>query len=225
LYQVEYAFKAVKTSASTTVGVRGADCSILVTQKKVPDKLIDPSTVTSQFAITPYIGCAMTGIIPDCKLQVMIARDIAADFEHQFGYQIPVSYLAKRMADRSQVYTQHARMRPLGAVMMLSGIDDEVGPQLYKTDPAGYFVGYKATSAGQKDQEAGIFLEKKLRTSPTLSNTDAIELAVSTLQTVLNTELKPSEIEVGIVTRDNPLFRLLTTDEIDHHLTSIAERD
>lgn len=62
-------------------------------------------------------GCAgvCDCVAADCKLQVMIARDIAADFEHQFGYQIPVSYLAKRMADRSQVYTQHARMRPLGA--------------------------------------------------------------------------------------------------------------
>ena len=34
-------------------------------------------------------------------------------------------------------------MRPLGVISILAGIDDERGPLLYKTDPAGYFVGYR----------------------------------------------------------------------------------
>jgi len=36
-------------------------------------------------------------------------------------------------------------MRPLGVVSMLIGIDEERGPQLFKVDPAGYFVGYKVS--------------------------------------------------------------------------------
>ena len=38
---------------------------------------------------------------------------------------------------------QHAYMRPLGVVPILAGIDEERGPQLFKVDPAGYYVGYK----------------------------------------------------------------------------------
>lgn len=34
-------------------------------------------------------------------------------------------------------------MRPLAVVPILAGIDEEVGPQLFKVDPAGYYVGYK----------------------------------------------------------------------------------
>ena len=34
-------------------------------------------------------------------------------------------------------------MRPLAVVPMLLGVDEELGPQLYKVDPAGYYVGYK----------------------------------------------------------------------------------
>jgi len=45
--------------------------------------------------------------------------------------------------------------------MILIGIDFELGPQIYKLDPAGYFVGFHATAAGQKQQEAMNHLEKK----------------------------------------------------------------
>ncbi len=34
-------------------------------------------------------------------------------------------------------------MRPLAVIPILLGIDEERGPQLFKIDPAGYFVGYK----------------------------------------------------------------------------------
>ncbi len=45
--------------------------------------------------------------------------------------------------------------------MIVIGIDPEFGPQIFKLDPAGYFVGFHATSAGQKQQEAMNHLEKK----------------------------------------------------------------
>lgn len=80
---------------------------------------------------------------------------------------------------------------------MLIGIDDEAGPQLYKTDPAGYFVGFKATAAGLKDQEAVNFLEKKMRSGDlNLNYEDTVQLAITTLQTVLNADLKATDIEV-----------------------------
>lgn len=56
--------------------------------------------------------------------------------------------------------------------MILIGIDDEIGPQVYKTDPAGYFVGYKATACGQKEQEALNFLEKKYKKVEEVKNMD-----------------------------------------------------
>lgn len=37
-------------------------------------------------------------------------------------------------------------MRPLGVIPILIAIDEERGPQLFKVDPAGYFVGYKVGS-------------------------------------------------------------------------------
>jgi 20S proteasome subunit alpha 1 len=61
--------------------------------------------------------------------------------------------------------------------MILIGYDDEHGPQLFKCDPAGYFVGYKATTAGTKHQEALNQLEKKLKKNPDLETDDTIEVS------------------------------------------------
>eukprot|EP00965_Chrysotila_dentata_P066930 2215710-Pleurochrysis_carterae.AAC.2 len=56
----------------------------------------------------------MTGIVPDARASVARLRAEAAQFKFDYGYDVPVGYLAKRAADLAQVYTQHANMRPLG---------------------------------------------------------------------------------------------------------------
>ncbi len=47
--------------------------------------------------------------------------------------------------------------------MIVIGVDEELGPQVYKCDPAGYYCGFKATAAGVKQTEATSFLEKKAK--------------------------------------------------------------
>ncbi|TIA92597.1 hypothetical protein E3P89_00818 [Wallemia ichthyophaga] len=194
IYQLEYAFKAISGSNQTAVGVRGDEASVVITQKRVPDKLLDASTVTHLFSLTPTIGCVMTGIVPDA---------------------------------RSQVHTQRAGMRPLGIAMMIVGHDDELDqPQLFKVDPAGYFVGFKATSAGTKQTEAINFLEKKFKVENiTLGYEQSLELAVETLSSVLSTDLKPSEIEIGVVSKHDKVFRTLGEDQVEDILQKIADKD
>lgn len=110
--------------------------------------------------------------------------------------------------------------------MTLIGVDEEFGPQLFKVDPAGHFAGYRATACGPKDKEATTFLEKKFRNEDLqLNQTDMIRLAIDALQTVLSLDLKPSDLEVGVVSKDSPKFTILTEQEIDDHLTAIAEKD
>ncbi|KAG9130523.1 hypothetical protein Leryth_025244 [Lithospermum erythrorhizon] len=138
---------------------------------------------------------------------------------------MPVDVLARWVADKSQVYTQHAYMRPLGVVAMILAMDEEKGPQLFKCDPAGHFFGHKATSAGVKEQEAINFLEKKMKNDPAFSYDETVQTTISALQSVLQEDFKANEIEVGVVSKENPVFRILTTEEIEEHLTAISERD
>jgi 20S proteasome subunit alpha 1 len=116
-------------------------------------------------------------------------------------------------------------MRPLGVATTLISLDSEFGPQLYKCDPAGYYVGYKATASGPKTQEALNFLEKKLKNQEHAEGT--------ALSTVLSVDFKKGELEVGIVggpradgeDGTDPTFRSLTEEEIDERLQSIADKD
>lgn len=126
-------------------------------------------------------------------------------------------------------------MRPLGVAMTLISVDSEYGPQLYKCDPAGYYVGYKATASGPKTQEALNFLEKKLKNREAAEGDwqEVVELGISTLSQVLSVDFKKGELEIGIVggpradgqSGTDPEFRVLSEDEIDERLQAIADKD
>ncbi|OQN98556.1 putative proteasome subunit alpha type-1 [Cryoendolithus antarcticus] len=235
LYQVEYAFKAITAANITSVGVKGKNCAVVLSQKKVPDKLIDPSSVSYVYRLSPSVGCVMTGSIADARASVTRARGEAAEFRYKFGYEMPCDVLAKRIANINQVYTQRAYLRPLGVAATLVSLDSEYGPQLFKCDPAGYYVGYKATASGPKAQEALNFLEKKLKNKDCAEGDweEVVELGIATLSTVLSVDFKKGEIEIGIVggprkdgkegTEEG--FRSLTEEEIDERLQAIAEKD
>ena len=224
LDQIEYAFNAVKTSGLTSVAVRGADCCVVVGQKRVPDKLLDASSVSNIHHITPKIGCIMTGKYADAKAAVDRIRKEAFDFQFANGFPIPVRHLAKRCADVSQVFTQHARMRAFGVETILVAIDDEDGPQVFKIDPAGQFFGYKACASGVKMEAAQNFFEKKVKGGTETTTDETIRLAILCLQTVLTADFKNDELEVGVVEGDGR-FATLSPEDIDTHLVAIAERD
>ena len=232
LFQVEYAFKATNQTNLNSIAVRGNSCTVVVNQKKVPDKLLDPATVTYLFPISRTVGMLANGPVPDARNASVRAKAEAAEFRYKYGYDMPCDALAKRMANIAQVYTQRAYMRPLGVILTFVSVDEEQGPQVYKTDPAGYYVGYRATATGPKQQEVTTALENYFKKHPQATtdgtlNEDSwekvVEFAVTQLIDALGTEFTNKDIEVGVAVEGK--FFTLTPDEIETRLVAIAEQD
>ncbi|GAX10158.1 20S proteasome subunit alpha 1 [Fistulifera solaris] len=222
LYQMEYCYKAAQ-SGLTVVAVRGSDSTAVVTQKKVPDRLMEPESVTHLFQITDKIGCCVTGTSADGKSYVKRARYEAGKWAFDHGYSCPVSVLAKRMADLAQLDTQYAGMRPLAVIAVFIGVDDETGPTIYKVDCAGHYLPYFATAAGPKEQEAMNFLEKRVDEMKTMDSDSVVRTAITCLGHVLGSDFRGSEIEVAQVVTKKGKVHMLNEDEIEAHLNAIAD--
>lgn len=233
LTQVEYCFNAIKACGLTSIAICGKDSACVITQKKVPDKLMKPETITTLYSLNESIGCCVTGRMPDGRRIVNSARQEAFEYEYDRGVAISVATLAKRIADEAQVYTQNCFIRAMGVATTIIGMDrdDETGkllPKVYKTDPAGHFVGYFATSSGAKEVEAVQQLEKVMRGDKKFSDMterEVKECCLATLSHVLNEALKASDVEMACVSVDKPKFHRVGDSEIEGLLTAMAERD
>ena len=96
--------------------------------------------------MTERIGALFTGSITDGKILLSRLRQEAGDYKYENGHDMPINVLADKIGELSQLYTQHAYMRPLCVVTILFSIDEERGPQLFKIDPAGHYTGYKVST-------------------------------------------------------------------------------
>lgn len=160
----------------------------------------------------------------DCRAQVERLRYEANEFRFSNGYPVPVHVLSQKMASLCQVYTQEASNRALCCTMVLIGVDEEKGAQVFKVDPSGHILPYKAVAAGKAEAEAMNFLEKRIsEINAGMSLNDTVEVAISTMMYILSSDFKGSEIEVGVVSADSK-FRVLSAEDVEDRLNAISER-
>jgi len=149
----------------------------------------------------------------------------AAEFTNTNAYEPPVHVLAGIAGGYIHMLSQQAVVRPICVMITLIGCDEEKGPQVYKIDPSGQCFGYKCAATGTKEQEATTYLEKAYKKNEgQWTAKETVMTAIRTLQTVISTDFKSNEIEIGFASVENPRFRVLPNHEVDDILTQMADQ-
>ncbi|AWR97270.1 archaeal proteasome endopeptidase complex subunit alpha [Acidianus sulfidivorans JP7] len=211
LYQVDYAFEAVK-KGWTTLGVKSKSAVVVLGEKKKASELLDLDNIEKVFILDDHVGCSFAGLASDGRVLIDYARDSA--LQHRLIYDEPISieYLTKLISDVKQKYTQYGGLRPFGVALIIGGVDKKV-TKLFMTEPSGQFMPYQAVAIGQGGYAATEYLEKNYKED--INVEDTILLALNALKSTLKPgeKLGPSNVEIGYASVDTGVFRKLSTEE------------
>jgi len=208
LFQVEYAREAVKRG-TTTVALKYETGVVLIVDKRISSRLIEPNSIEKIFKIDDHIGCATSGLVADARSLIDRARIDAQINEITYDEKIQVKTLVKKICDFKQTYTQYGGVRPFGTALLVAGYD-ETGPRLFSTDPSGALMEYKASSEGSGRNGAMSYFEENYKEG--LSKDEGIMLAVKALHQGTEEKVNPDATEIGIVGKDDT-FHILPLEE------------
>lgn len=208
LFQVEYAREAVKRG-TTAVGVRFKDGVVVVAEKRIGSRLVEPESVEKIFRLEEFIGCATSGLVADARALVDRVRVDAQMNRVTYDEHMPVAALVQRISDFKRSYTQHGGARPFGTALLVAGVDDS-GPHLFETDPSGALLEYKAGAVGAGRTKALEFFEAEFK--PDLDMEGALALALKGLKVATDTQLSGSTVEIGVVNATTKFARLGPAD-------------
>lgn len=208
LFQVEYAREAVKRG-TTTVGLKYKTGAVLIVDKRITSRLIEPNSIEKIFEIDDHIGCATSGLVADARSLIDRARIDAQINEITYDEKIQVKTLVKRICDFKQTYTQYGGVRPFGTALLIAGLDNS-GPRLFSTDPSGALMEYKASSEGSGRNGAMSYFESNYKDN--MEKEDAVNMAIKALHKATEGKLNPDAAEIGIVDKDTK-FKILPQEE------------
>lgn len=215
LLQIEYALNAV-ANGRTALGIAATDGVVIATDKKFSSALVEAENVSKVEQVTDGSGFVYAGVGPDYRVLVRKARKSAQAYFREYRETKPVGQLVKSTASVMQEYTQSGGVRPFGVSLLVAGMDGDGVPRLFQVDPSGAYFGWKATAIGKGYVNAKSFLEKRYQEDMELE--DAIHTALLTLREGFEGEMNGHNIEVGVVSKSDGKFRLLTPEQIQDYL-------
>ncbi|KAK2196341.1 bifunctional Proteasome subunit alpha4/Nucleophile aminohydrolase [Babesia duncani] len=226
LYQVEYALEAIN-NASLTVGVLCDDGVILVADKPISSKLLEPGKINEKlYKLDSHIFCAVAGLAADATVLINTCKLYAQRHRYTFGEPQVVEQHIIQICDLKQSYTQFGGLRPFGVSFLFAGFDPHLGFQLYHTDPSGNYSGWKATAIGINSQTAQSLLRQEWKEGMDIQ--EGLKLAVRIITKAMDsTAPKADKIEVGILLKKDgePTVEMLSEDRISHVLDIIAQEN
>ena len=217
LYQVEYAFEAVRRGY-TSIGIRCKEGVVLAVENKKQYPLAEPFDKIQK--IDEHVGLTFAGFASDARVLIDKAREYAQIHRLIYDEPIPVETLARRICDIKQAFTQHGGVRPFGVAFLIAGVD-ATEPKLMQTDPQGSYLSLYAHAIGSGGETALSMLERMYHEDMSLE--EALLLALHVLDKTIEGGAKKDVVEAGYVDVKTKRFRKLTINELEKYLQKMRE--
>merc|ERR1712071_332294 len=195
LFQVEYAIEAIKLG-STAVGIQTAEGVVLVVEKRITSKLIEPSSIEKVFEIDK-------------------ARVEAQSHWFTFNELMSVERIAQSVSNLALAFGEEgnkAMSRPFGVSLLFAGIEPKTGcPKLFHLDPSGTYIRCDAKAIGSASEGAQGSLQDMYHKSMTLK--EATKVSLTILKQVMEEKLTDTNIEICQVTTESKKFHIFNKEE------------
>ena len=198
LLQVEYAEKTVRLGSSS-IGIICKDGVVIVSDRRVNDKLIKAESANKIYEIDEHIIASAAGILSDARILVEKARLISQQNRITYDSPIDVEEVIREIANTKQFFTQFGGARPFGVSIMVAGSDNK-GLHLFSSDITGNYFSYTAMAIGENDEKIKEMLRMKY--SGNLNIEGGIKLALSIFREILDKNFELSRFDVGYIPTD-----------------------
>jgi proteasome alpha subunit len=196
LLQVEYAKKTIR-QGSTAIGLVCKEGVLLITDKRVANKLVIGETVEKLFQVDSHIGATISGFVSDGRILIERARVRAQQHRVTYDDPIDVLELVRGICDMKQWFTQVGGARPFGVSILFGGVDDDNLGKLFATEPSGIFFQYKAVAVGEGEVDVNNLLAREYKDGMSLQ--EGVKLAVSALKKVLGKDFDVERLSAAYI--------------------------
>ena len=221
LYQVEYAMKAVEQGC-TTLGIQTKDGVIMAEEMKIASKLQIPSSIENIMKIDDHVICTYSGLRSDARALIERARVEAANHWFTFNERMPVEAISLAVCDVCLSFAEKKKKkkgekrvvsRPYGVAMLIAGIDKDGKAKLFKNDPSGNYVRYKACCIGQGGENGLTTLQNSHKED--MNFDDAINLAGKVLKENLEQKINKDNVQIAYIKNKDKQIVQLTPEQIE----------
>ena len=199
IYQLNYANTAIENS-STVMGIVFKNGVVTISEKILQSKAVIPGSNPSVYAITPTIGIAICGLLPDGRNIVSRAKLEASSYLKTFGIPITGQTLTERLAIYVHSHTCHWGTRPFGACVFISSIERD-NYHLYMLETSGNFFEYYSTANGKGRQFVKAEVEKDNFAIRNLNVQEGLVKALKIMMKSFEGE-KDVEYDVGLISTE-----------------------
>ncbi|KAI3383309.1 hypothetical protein SNEBB_010499 [Seison nebaliae] len=221
LFQVEYAFEAIKLG-STAIGINTNEGVVLAVEKRVQSPLIEPTSIEKIVEIDSHLGCTMSGLIADGKTLVDRARVEVQNHWFTYNENMRVESVTQAISNVALSFgegsnAQFSVSRPFGVALLFAGIDD-LGSHLFLLDPSGTFIEYDAKAIGSANEGAQQTLQEVYHKGLTID--EAAKQSLIILKQVMEEKLNSTNVELAMITKENGIH-VCTKQEIEEIMNTL----